>query len=364
MTSLEERFATLEAVVISQRAALDEQQAEIARLDARLSPATQQHRHTAPTTAADDGDGDVSGGMSRRTWLTGGAVAAGAAVVGATVAPRSVAAADGGNLIIGGDNTSPGGNTRLNGTGTGAYVGQNVLTVSDQNSTSSFPSAIGAYGEGDRVRNGLYAYTGARDNNDTNTGYAVVATNSGGRANLLLSPSGSGPSVDTYAHRRGAVRSDASGNLWFCTNSGTPGTWRKLAGPQSAGAVHAVDPARVYDSRFADGPLLADFNRAVSVADAIDVGTGEISRSNLVAAGATAVFFNVTITETVAAGFVQVAPGSATAITGSTVNWSNAGQTVANGSFSTLDDDRNLRVFVGGGGSATHFTIDITGYTL
>ena len=157
MTSLEERFATLEAVVNSQRAALDEQQAEIARLDARLSPATQRHRHTAPTTAIDGGD--LSNGMSRRTWLTGGAVAAGAAVVGATVAPRSVAAADAGNMIIGGDNVSEGGNTRLNGTGTAPYVGQNVLTVSDQNSSSSFPSAIGAYGEGDRVRNGLYAFT-------------------------------------------------------------------------------------------------------------------------------------------------------------------------------------------------------------
>ena len=362
MTSLEERFAMLEAVVNSQRAALDEQQAEIARLDARLSPATQRHRHTAPTTAIDGGE--LSNGMSRRTWLTGGAVAAGAAVVGATVAPRSVAAADAGNMIIGGDNVSEGGNTRLNGTGTAPYVGQNVLTVSDQNSSSSFPSAIGAYGEGDRVRNGLYAFTGARDDIDTTTGFAVVASNSGGRAHLLLNPSGGSPSVDAYAHRRGSLRSDANGYLWFCTSSGTPGTWRTLAGPRSAGAVHAIDPVRVYDSRFADGPLLADFHREISVADAIDVGTGEVSQFNVITDGATAVFFNVTITETVAAGFVQVAPGSATTITGSTINWSSDGQTVANGSFSTLDDDRNLRVFVGGGGSATHFTIDITGYTL
>ena len=362
MTSLEERFATLEAVVRSQRVALDEQQAQITRLGAELPPAAQQRRDTAVPTTADRSDDSV--GMSRRTWLTGGAVAAGAAVVGATVAPRSVAAADTGAMIIGGDNVSEGGNTRLNGTGTAPYVGQNVLTVSDQNSSSSFPSAIGAYGEGDRVRNGLYAFTGARDDIDTTTGFAVVATNSGGRAHVLLNPGGGSPAFDVYAHRRGSLRSDAGGNLWFCTNTGTPGTWRKLAGPRSAGAVHAIDPVRVYDSRFSDGPLLADFNRAISVADAIDPGTGLVSQADVVAAGATAVFFNVTITETVAAGFVQIAPGSATTITGSTINWSSAGQTVANGSFSTLDGDRNLRVFVGGGGSATHFTIDITGYTL
>jgi hypothetical protein len=295
--------------------------------------------------------------------LTGGAVAAGAAVVGATMAPRPVAAADGGNMAIGANNVSEGGNTRLLAGGTGFYSNRNVLTVSDRSSSSSYEAAIGAYGEGDRVTNGLYAFTGERDITDTTTGYSIVATNSGGRAHMLLNPGGNDPKLDAYGHRRGALRSDTVGNLWFCTRSGTPGEWRKLAGANSAGAIHAVDPVRVYDSRFSDGPLVADFNRLVSVADAIDPVTGELSQSSVVAAGATAVFFNVTVTDTVGAGFLQVAPGGAPEVTGSTINWSGAGQTVANGSFSTIDGDRNARVFVGGNGS-THFIIDITGYTL
>ena len=128
------------------------------------------------------------------------------------------------------------------------------------------------------------------------------------------------------------------------------------------GAVHAIDPARVYDSRFDDGPLASGFNREVSVADAIDVSTGVVSLLNVVPAGATAIYFNVSITETLGAGFVLVAPGTAAIATASTINWSTAGQTLANASLTTLDTDRNVRVFVGGAGS-THFIIDITGYT-
>jgi hypothetical protein len=348
-------------MVTAQQAALEAQQNEIARLKDRLAS-----RGTAAGPPAESGaDTILSNGStptSRRTLFKGGAIAAGAAVVGATVGPRAAAATDGLALEVGANNESLNGNTRLNGTGSGQYVNKNIFTVSDQNSTSQFEAAIGAYGEGDRVRNGLYAYTGDRDNSDATTGYAVVATNAGGRANLLLNPGASNPKSDTYAHRRGAVRSDGGGNLWFCTTSGTPGTWRKLAGPASSGALHAIDPARVYDSRFADGPLGSGFNRQVSTANAIDALTGDLRLANVVPSGATAVFFNLTITQTTGSGFVFVAPGDATVINGSTINWFASATTAANASLSTLDDSRTLKAFVAGGGT-THFIIDITGYT-
>ena len=360
--TVEDRIAALESIVTSQHT-------EIAELRERLgsmshpAPAAPQTTARSVPPAADPEEPAGAMSTSRRRLLTGGAVAAGAAVVGATVAPRPVAATDGGNFLIGGNNESENGNTRLNGTGTGAYVNKNILTVSDQNFTSQFEAAVGAYGEGDRVRNGVYAYTGARDNVDANTGYAIVATNAGGRANLLLNPGASNPNFDTYAHRRGAVRSDGGGNLWFCTNSGTPGTWRKLAGPASSGAVHAIDPARVYDSRFADGPLGSGFNRQVAVANAIDALTGDVRLFDFVPSGATAVFFNLTITQTTGSGFVFVAPGDATVINGSTINWFSSATTAANASLSTLDGSRNLKAFVAGGGT-THFIVDITGYTV
>ncbi|MCU1455850.1 MAG: hypothetical protein JWN46_3996 [Acidimicrobiales bacterium] len=45
------------------------------------------------------------------------------------------------------------------------------------------------------------------------------------------------------------------GNLWFCVADGAPGTWRKVAGPATAGAFHVLKtPVRVYDSRPGTSP--------------------------------------------------------------------------------------------------------------
>lgn len=357
MTSIEERFTALEETVMSQQEEITNLRDRLSQRDTAASLADEARRGLAPPAE------EWAKRSSRRMLLKGGVAAAGAAVAAATVVPQSAAAADGDTMRIGRRNESEGGNTHLLGTGNGQYVDQNILTVSDQNDSSSFPAAIGAYGEADRVNNGLYAFSGGRSDSDTNTGHAIVARSRGGRSNLLLTPSSNNPNTDTYAHRRGALRCDGGGSLWFCASSGTPGVWRKLAGPASAGAVHAVAPSRVYDSRFADGPLASGFNRLVSVADAIDVMTGDISAFNTVPEGASAIYFNVTLTDTTGAGFLLVAPGDATEVTSSTLNWSSTGQTVANASLTTLDDDRNVRAFVGGAGS-THFIIDVTGYTL
>ena len=369
MTSLEQRFADLEAVVASQRTTMEHQRAELDELSRRVPSAaahpTPESNSTCQTDRTESTPSETadSTSTSRRRLLTGGAVAAGAAIAGATVAPQTAAATDGFSLVVGANNTSAGGNTRLNGTGAGQYVSQNILTVSDQSSSSAYPAAIGAYGQSDRVGNGLYAYSSGRDVNNSRTGYAVVAATAAGRANVLLVPSGASPAADTVNHRGGALRADNSGNLWFCVNAGTPGTWRKLAGPTSAGAVHALAPARVYDSRFAEGPLGSGFNRVVSVTTAIDVVTGDPVTENVVPSGATSVFFNLTITETTGTGWVLLSPGTATEVTGSTMNWFASNQTMANGSLTAIDAARTVRAFVGGGGT-THFIIDITGYTL
>ena len=82
---------------------------------------------------------------------------------------------------------------------------------------------------------------------------------------------------------------------------------------------------------------------------------------------ATAVTFNVTVTETESAGFVQVSsPGNTFGET-STVNWTSDGQTVANGGHTSLYEgatyENHLVFHVGGaGGAGAHVIIDITGY--
>ncbi|MFW2333598.1 hypothetical protein [Ilumatobacter sp.] len=297
--------------------------------------------------------------------LKGGAIAAGAALAGAVAAPQSAAAADGDNVLLSNQNTSPSGNTRIRTPGPGGLLSNaNIFTVTDNASTSSYEAAIGGTAQGDRVTNGMYAFTSARIDGDVTTGHAVVARKtSGGRSALYMPPSGSAPPNDTYQHARGEMRVDTSGTLWYCAVSGTPGTWRRLAGSASAGAVHAIDPKRTYDSRFTDGPLAADDERVISVADGIDVVTGNVSAFNIVPAGATAIFFNLAITQTTGAGFLQLAPGDATAVTASTINWDAGNVTLANGSFSTLDEDRQVKILCGGSGS-TEFIVDITGYTI
>lgn len=339
---------------------LAEQQGELERLRAHVG---------AP--APDGPDAADSGPppeprSSRRTMLRGGAVAAGAAIVGALARPDTAAAADGGNMVIGANNVSAAGNTRLRTPSPGSDLdNRNILTVSDDATSSAFPAAIGAIAQGARIHNGVYTFASSRVNSDGATGHAlVVRALSGARSAIYVVPSGGNPTTTDYPHRRGEIRVDASSDLWLCVSSGTPGTWRKISGISTAGAIHALDPPRrAYDSRFVDGPLGTGDERVVSVASGIDVDTGVVNLANMVPSGSTAVFFNLAITQTTGFGFLQVAPGSATEVTAATINWESAGVTVSNASLSSIDDSRRVNVLSGGDGSA-HFIIDITGYTL
>lgn len=81
---------------------------------------------------------------------------------------------------------------------------------------------------------------------------------------------------------------------------------------------------------------------------------------------ATAITYNVTITETEGAGYVQVDRYSTADGSTSTINWTGDGQTHANGGVVQLepaDYGTVFGVFVGGAPNAqTHIIIDITGY--
>jgi hypothetical protein len=184
-----------------------------------------------------------------------------------------------------------------------------------------------------------------------------------GRAALYLTGANANPNTRTDAHNAGEVDIDSTGNLWFCVASGTPGTWRKLSGGSTAGAFHAISPARVYDSRWAgNSPIDTNTNRTISVANGRTL-EGVVNASNVVPAGATAIAYNLTVTATVAQGFLSVAAGSATDITSSAINWASTGLNLANGLIVAIDSARQVKVFAGGGGS-THFIIDINGYFL
>ena len=357
---------------------------------------------------------------TRRNWLKGAA----AAVVGGTAATLvqsdRVAAANGDNLVLGNTATAPQTSTaptQINYTGT-EDIGFLVQAGTTFSATSSSVDAalagwsvstvnpVGVYGYsdggaiGDGVRGNagfsarygvhathfsaggtaLRAAGGATSGTGVNAsgGTAVRAVGglygaslSGGLAALLLSPATIEPPARTSAHVAGEVEATAASatdplTLWLCIESGTPGTWQKLGGTATAGALHALAPIRVYDSRVAapaPGALASGDSRVVSVADSRDTGNGSVVVADEIPVGATAVTFNITIVSTAAQGFLSVTPGDAASSPSSTINWAVPGTVVANAGVVKLDDSRQIKVFAGGGG-ATHFIVDITGYYL
>lgn len=338
----EQRITQLEGAVAAQQGEIERLRAERRRPQAAAAPQR----------------------SSRRMMIKGGAIAAGAALAAAAARPEQAAASHVPEVQVGHDNVGVA-NTRVRSTSGGTLNDANIFTVSDNAFSSGFEAAIGAVAQGVRVTNGVYAFTDARVSDSSSTGHAVVARRTtGGRSNVYMPPSGSAPTSDSYNHYAGELRVDFSGQLWYCVGSGVPGTWRRLAASASAGAIHAlVPPRRMYDSRLTGGALSAGSERIVSMANAIDVDTGAITVFDAVPPGATAVFFNLAITQTSGGGFLQVAPGNATTVTAATINWDGAGVTLSNASFSSLDSSRQVKVLSGGSG-ATHFIIDVTGYTL
>ena len=165
-----------------------------------------------------------------------------------------------------------------------------------------------------------------------------------------------------------AFSNNASIETWACVQGGTPGTWRKMVGPTTAGAFHPIATSRAYDSRKDmapddDGVLATGGNRVVFVGDKRDPLTGAVTLADVVPEHATAVAYNLTVISTSGTnGFLSVEPADAASAGGSAINWATGGLVLANASVAKLGLDRGLKVFCGGAGTSTHFIIDIVGY--
>jgi hypothetical protein len=322
-------------------------------------------------------------GSSRRVLIGRGAIVAAVAAVAGVALAKPAAAANGGNLLIGAANT--GSLTTLLSGGSSLRVvdGSSFLAASIVGSTT-LPSGIGVYG----VDGATSAGTGVKglssstlgvgvygESTDTSGGNGVVGVSAAGSGvigrgayDLLADGSGLltlnkvGVANPPTGGLQGTIARDGAANLWYCH---TNGQWRKLTGASAAGAFHAVEPTRVYDSRAAapaPGTLGPNSSRVVSVADGRN-NAGAVSVPNIVPAGASAVTFNVTATGTTGGNFLSVAPGNAASSGASTLNWAG-GYDIANGSVVKLDASRQVKVFMGDQGGSSHFIIDITGYYL
>lgn len=235
-------------------------------------------------------------------------------------------------------------------------------------------AGTGVRGLGGSSGNGVEG-SGKNGVSATGTEYGLVTT--GTAAAIYIPPANAvAPADRGTTDSPGALETNrtddslGSSNLWFCTDGGVGGgTWRKLAGPETAGSFHAISPIRAYDSRRAapaPGRLAAGANRVVSIKDGRDQLTGAVNFANAIPNRATAVTYNLTIDGTLSYGFLSVTPGDAASTNTSAINWSASNQTVANAGAVALNFTRQIKVFCGSGDPAasTNFIIDITGYYL
>jgi len=340
---------------------------------------------TEPTTdvATVDDQTPAAAPSSRRHMLRlAGAAAVGAAAVAVAGTSNSASANLNDPILLGnaGAGGSPGG-TLYQSTGQTRAdwlplsVGVGFLFQAGatyNNNQANYPSALAGWSDSTNNPTGVYGYT------ESGTGWGVVGAGGGtsstgvlargAHANLELYPGGAAPTARTDAHRRGEVICDSTGALWFCTTAGTPGTWVNLTAPPStSGRFFAVTPGRLYDSRgmTPGGPLAKDATRDVVLRDKVNAQTYVLETSNYVPAGAVALAVNVTVVNTVNAGFLSVNPLGDTTVHAATINWSASGQILNNGVTITLGGDRQVTVIAGGNaGSQTDFVIDVTGYYL
>jgi len=323
----------------------------------------------APVVAPAGGHGERAATSRRDVLKLASGVAAGVAAAGALLArPEQAAATTGQPLTIGQLQTAQNitylanGAASANGAGTALTTEQTLFWA--DNRQSVLDHGIGIRGDGHGVNgSGVWGHSDFNGIGLLGDG-GIGAQLAGSRAALYLASAGTAPLTRSDAHKPGEIDVDTSGALWVCVAAGSPGQWRKLAGPDSAGAFHALNPVRVYDSRWPGGSkMAASATRLVSIADGHDLTTGVVNAPNVVPSGAAAIAYNLTITNTTGSGFLTIAPGTASSVTASSINWSAAGQDLANGLIVAIDTLRQVRAFSGGGGS-TDFVIDIAGYFL
>ena len=246
---------------------------------------------------------------SRRHLLRAAAASAVGVVGGAAALARPAAAATGGNLVLGQGNTA------------------NAVTSLENN--GPFPNLVGPGPIALELRSagGHIHFVGA-------LGDAILGT-----------------------YPDGTMAYNGTEGLQLQTNSDFV-----RVGAAGFGPLFVLPtPIRLYDSRTLhiggttrNGPLASGTNRPLS----IETGNDDKVLEPQVNGPLHAAVINLTITDTVGSGFLSVGnPGPNGARSTSNINWSTAGQTLANLAITTLFEG-NLTIFCGGGGS-TNFVVDL-----
>lgn len=132
----------------------------------------------------------------------------------------------------------------------------------------------------------------------------------------------------------------------------------------SGAYFHAANPARVFDSRVSQGGTgpVAPTAEGASSARIVPIGrTQAPPNAEQVPAGATAIAYNLTVTNTGAAGHLRVYPSDAPLVSASTINWPGPGYSRANGTVVGIPASHDVALY-NGSSAATDTIIDTLGY--
>jgi hypothetical protein len=371
---------------------VDELLAEVRRLRSRVEELDRTlHERVAPVEPGAPAETVVPGGPTSRRRMLALAGGGAAAAVAAVVTPSTPAAATNGEpLSIATAVSSSSGNvvsTFLNYTTatTNSNI-RNLFVVGDEGDALSPPATdvaaisgststtllkVGVLGTAADAGNvagvvGRATSTSAGVKGIATSGPGVLAEsasgldiNLNGTGRLLLKSSASvgGPAAGTHAV--GEVTRDGQANYWVCIAAGTPGTWRRLGGGSSVGALQLLSqPKRCYDSRAAQPPA-GGGTKGILAAHAQRVIDSK-NNGTTVLPGATAVMINITIRSASAAGLISAySAGLATWPGTTTLAWSRNAESSSNLAVVGVDSQAKFKVYAS---ARTNFWVDVLGY--
>jgi hypothetical protein len=341
----------LEAIAQRQEAAARRQEQRLARVEA-LVPASGrgQDRHLTAAPVADGpvpdqdegGQTGLDGTTDRRHLLGKAAAATAGAVVGGTA------------LALGQASPAAAGPSTWDGNPAVTGIANPTSGTGVRGETSN---GYGVYGQAVNGYGVLGFSTG---------GYGVVGQSSTGTAvRAIVDPAGTQlglygapdpPPTSTISRAAGAIVKDVNNDLWLCVVPGTPGTWRRVSGANTAGALTLLaSPVRVYDSRppyppttGPKTPLVPNGPRTIDL-------TGNASG---VPVGATAALVSLVAEGPVAAGNMAIYKDGITYPNTSNINF-GAGQTVAVTTLTALSTTAKCAVRAN---VACNVIIDVLGY--
>lgn len=195
------------------------------------------------------------------------------------------------------------------------------------------------------------------------TGVSLLVRD-GGRLQQALRATGA-PAAGSFTV--GEQIRDGVGDMYICTASGTPGTWRKVTA-QAPGYANAggsinllAQPIRLLDTRpSTTAPLNNGFVKVPGNTTLTLQITGTVASGLSVPAGAKGILGNLTIIGPSGEGYAQVWPSGA-APTTSNINYGpvNASPALANYLISALDATGKINVLTY---ATAHVLLDVSGF--